>query len=143
MVNKLGVFCVAACLPVSLLADFSYQTSTKMTGGAMMGMMKVAGVFSKQAGEPIQSTVSVKGNKMVHATKERLDVIDLDSETITNIDLQKKTYSVMTFAEMAQAMENAVKQMNEKKTAKNEKGESTDVTTDFKVSVKSTGASKQ
>ena len=49
-------------------------------------MMKVAGVFSKQAREPIQSTVSVKGDRMVHRTQNRASVIDLSNETITTID---------------------------------------------------------
>src|SRR4051812_27739671 len=133
MVNKLGVFCVAACLPASLLADFSYEQTTKMTGGAMMGMMRIAGAFSKQLREPIQGTVSIKGNKMVHSSKERAEVIDLDSETFTAIDFSKKTYSVMTFAEMAQLMEKTMQQMKDKKNGEAE----------FKVSLKSTGASKQ
>ena len=111
MGKKLGVVCIAACLPAGLLADFSYEQSTKMTGGAMMGAMRIAGAFSKQAREPIQSTVAVKGNRMLHSFKDHAQVIDLDSETITDIDFQKKTYSVMTFAEMTQAMERAMQQM--------------------------------
>ena len=86
MFKQLGVVCVAACLPAALLADFSYEQSTKITGGAMMSMMRFAGAFSKQAREPIQGTVSVKGNKMVHTSKDRADIIDLDSETMTAID---------------------------------------------------------
>src|SRR2546421_8838055 len=80
MLKHLGVVCVAACLPAALLADFSYEQSTKITGGAMMSMMRFAGAFSKQAREPIQGTVSVKGNKMVHTSKDRADIIDLNSE---------------------------------------------------------------
>src|SRR4051794_4173475 len=88
---------VALLASSSLLADFSYQESSKITGGMMAGMMKVAGVFSKAAREPIESTVAVKGNRMVHRSKLHASIIDLDSRTITDIDLQKKTYSVMTF----------------------------------------------
>ena len=132
MVKPLGVLCVAASLPAALLADFSYDQTTKMTGGAMMGMMRLAGAFSKQVREPIQGSVSVKGNKMVHTTRDHAELIDLDSETITSIDYSKKTYSVMTFAEMAQMMEQATQKMKEKK-----------ADADFKVSLKSTGNSKQ
>ena len=102
MGKKLAVLCLASCLPACLLADFSYEQSTKMTGGAMMGAMRVASVFSKQLREPVQANVAIKGNRMVHSNKDRSTVIDLDSETITSIDFQKKTYSVMTFAEMAE-----------------------------------------
>src|SRR5205814_6028120 len=89
--------------------------------------------FSKQAREPIQGTVSVKGNKMVHTSKDRADIIDLDSETMTGIDFSKKTYTVMTFAEMTQLMERSMQQMKEK-----QNGDAS-----FKISLKSTGASKQ
>jgi hypothetical protein len=73
---------------------------------------------------------------MVHLSKYNASVIDLDSETITNIDFQKKTYSVMTFAEMAQAMEQAMQQMKDG----NKKN---DVNADFKVDLKSTGQTRQ
>ena len=107
MLNKSVLLCFAACLPSLLMADFSYEQSTKMTGGAMMGVMRIAGAFSKQVREPIVATVAVKGNRMVHGSKDRATVIDLDSETITTIDYQKKTYSVMTFAEIDRAMADA------------------------------------
>src|SRR3954447_12185204 len=89
----------------ALLADFTYQETSTITGGLMMSMMKVAGVFSKQAREPIQSTVSVKGDKMVHRSANSATIIDLASGTITNIEFQKKQYSVMTFDEMKQMLE--------------------------------------
>ena len=48
-----------------LLADFSYEQTSKITGGAIAGMMKVVGAFSRQAREPIRSTVAVKGDRML------------------------------------------------------------------------------
>jgi hypothetical protein len=116
-----------------LLADFTYQETSTITGGAMASMMRLAGVFSKQAREPIQSTVSVKGDKMLHRSATHVSVIDLGSQTITSIDLQKKQYSVMTFDEMKQMLE----QMSEKM-KQNDKGEMT-----FKVSANATGKTKQ
>lgn len=120
----------------SMLADFSYRESSKITGGAMAGMMKVAGVFSKSAREPMESTVAVKGNRMARRSNTHLNLIDLDSHTITDVDLQKKTYSVMTFDEMRQVMENLAKKMKEKK-----KDNEAEVT--FKVSADVTGKQKQ
>ena len=96
---------LAALAAAPLLADFTYQETSTITGGAVMSMMKVVGVFSKQAREPIVSTVSVKGNRMLHKSNTHATVIDLDSQTITSIDFQKKQYSVMTFEEMKQALE--------------------------------------
>src|SRR5579862_3709255 len=94
------------CVPVAaiaagvLLGDFSYEQTSKITGGVVASMMKVAGAFSKQAREPIHNTVSVKGDRMWHGNDQRGQVIDLAKETITTVDFQKKTWSVMTFAEM-------------------------------------------
>jgi hypothetical protein len=139
MVKKLLSCCTLACLPACLLADFSYEQTTKMTGGMMMGMMKFAGAFSKQVREPIQSTVSVKGNRMVNWRKDHAQIIDLDSETFTEVNFPKKQYSVMTFAEMTQAMEQAMQRGRDKK-AESKPG---DTATDLKVDLKETGQTKQ
>jgi len=87
-----------------LLADFSYQETSKVTGGMMAGALKVAGVFSKEAREPIRTTHLVKGNRMASIRQNDADIIDLDRETITQVDFRRKTYSVITFAEMAQVL---------------------------------------
>ena len=113
---------------------FSYHESSKITGGAMAGLMKVAGVFSKTAREPIESTVAIKGNKMAHRSATHMSVIDLDSKTITNVDFQKKQYSVMTFDEMTQALENMSKKMNKK---------DSDADVKFTVTANPTGKTKQ
>jgi len=104
---------IAAVLVVpcsTLFADFSYEETSTITGGMVAGMMKVVGVFSKQAREPIHSTIAVKGNQMVHRSALSGSIIDLDAQTITTIEFQKKTYSVMTFEEMKQMLA----QMSEK-----------------------------
>jgi hypothetical protein len=142
MVKKIGSFCTLVCLPACLLADFSYEQTTKMTGGAMMGMMKIAGAFSKQLREPVQTTVSVKGNRMVHWSKDHAQIIDLDSENITDVNFPKKQYSVITFAEMTQAMEQAM-QRGQGKKSESKEGKPSDTTTEFKVDIKETGQRKQ
>jgi hypothetical protein len=123
------VLLTAATLP----ADFTYQETSTITGGAVASMMKLAGVFSKSAREPIQSTVSVKGDRMMHRSKDHASVIDLNSQTITSIDYQKKTYSTMTFEEMKQQLEQMQQKMK-----KNDKAE-----VSFKVQAKNTGNTKQ
>src|SRR5437879_5922648 len=53
----------------------------------------------------------LKGDRMMTMNKDRASIIDLSKETITEVDFAKKTYSVMTFAEMKQAMEDAMSRM--------------------------------
>jgi hypothetical protein len=124
---------VAAAATGMLLADFSYEQTSKITGGAIAGMMKVAGAFSRQAREPMRSTVAVKGDRMLHGSEMRTQIIDLKKETITTVDFQKKTWSVMTFAEMAQFLDEMSKKMKE-----NQKGE-----VHFQVSANATGQTRQ
>jgi hypothetical protein len=118
-----------------LLADFTYQETSTITGGMMMSMMKVVGAFSKQAREPIQATVAVKGDRMVHRTSTHASLIDLASGTITTIDFQKKQYSVMTFEEMKQMMEQMSQKME-----KSRKPNQPEMK--FKVSANATGKTK-
>ena len=125
-----GILALAAS---RLPADFSYQETTTITGGALAGLMKIAGVFSKQAREPVHTTVSIKGDRMVTRAATHATVIDLANQTVTSIDLQKKTYTVMTFEEFRQLMD----QMSQKEKS----GNQSNVT--FKVSTKSTGNRKQ
>lgn len=131
----LRLVCIAALAGGPLLADFSYQETSTITGGAMQAMLKIAGVFSKQAREPISSTVAVKGDRMMHKSATHASIIDLGAQTITSVDFQKKQYSVMTFDEMKQMLEQMSQKMKEKQKDKPEM--------QFKVSGGATGKTKQ
>jgi hypothetical protein len=101
-----------------LYADFTYEETSRITGGALVGMMKFAGAFSKDARritEPTRSTIAIMGNRMVRRSDLSASITDLDAETITTINFEKKTYYTMTFAQMKQAMENASAQMEQAK----------------------------
>lgn len=132
VVTMAGIMAVAA---LQLPADFTYRETTTITGGAMLSMMKVVGVFSKQAREPVQSTVSVKGDRMLHRSQQQATVIDLAAQTVTTIDMQRKTYTVMTFEEYRQMME----QMSQKMHQSQDQGGQME----FKVSAKDTGNTKE
>ena len=128
------ILSTAALLAVaagSVRADFSYEQTSKITGGMMAGMMKFAGAFSKQAREPMQTTVSVKGDKLSTSSARHINIIDLSAETMTDIDLDKKTYSVITFADFAKAMQKMSEKMGQ-----------SDASMNFKADVKQTGATK-
>jgi hypothetical protein len=112
-----------------LWADFSYEQTSKMTGGAMVKMMAT---FSKQMREPMVSTVLLKGDRMAHINNRTATITDLGSQTITTIDFQKQTYSVVTFAQMAEMMNSLGQKRG---------GEGANVK--FKVTVKQTGQTRQ
>jgi hypothetical protein len=132
-------FAVLVCSSAVLMrADFSYTETTQMTGGSLAAMMQSLGPLGGRAREPIVSTHIVKGNRMTSITRDTVSVIDLDRETITNIDTARKQYSVMTFAEMKQRMEEGMQRMQGRQKGKN--GE--DVQANFKVSAKATGKTK-
>jgi hypothetical protein len=100
-----GAICAVSAVPV--LADFTYEQTSQITGGAMIQMMHMVSVFSKSSRkmtEPILTTFSIKGNRMVRRTADEATVIDLDQKTITNIHFEKKAYSVITFEQMKQQM---------------------------------------
>ncbi len=116
-----------------MMADFSYQQNSKITGGALAGAMRVAGVFSSKAREPMTATILIKGHRMAHTTSDTAQIVDLDKETITTVNYSKKTYSVMTFEQMRQMMLDAADRMGQK---------TDDADINFKASVRETGQSR-
>jgi hypothetical protein len=101
MWKRILIFFSAAVLASACLyADFSYEQTTTITGG----MLKSVSFLSKQMREPIRSTVALKGDRLAMISPQSGHVIDLGAETITEINFQKRTYSVITFAQMAEAM---------------------------------------
>ena len=146
-----GGFLVSFCLalPALAFADFQYSETTKITGGSIVSLAKFAGAFSQQAGQmtaPVNSSVLVKGNRMARINQDKTEIIDLDQGTITQIDSTKKQYSVVTFQEMKQAMEDALKkaqQQPQQPTPAPPGNNPPPPEMKFKVTVTNTGASKQ
>jgi hypothetical protein len=144
-----ALLCVLVAASASLRADFTYTETTQVTGGSMLGLMKMAGTFSKQArqvGEPVVSTVAIKGNRMAHINPTNIEIIDLDAETITSVDMLKKQYTVITFAQMKQQIEAAAAKMKEQQqkaepAAPQQQPSTTDVT--FHIHVRNTGQTKE
>lgn len=152
IVAKRTALLLAVFLPATLHAgDFTYQQTTQVTGGSLLKMMKTVGVFSSQArhlGDPMVSTIYLKDNRLANVSPDQVQIIDLDKETITQIDLQKKTYSVMTFDQMKQAIENARQQMQQAPAQPQPAQPAPDpnaqnVQMSFDVKVRKTGAQKE
>lgn len=152
-VAKRNALLLALLLPVNLHAgDFTYQQTTQLTGGSLLKMMKTVGVFSSQArhvSDPIVSTIYLKDNRLANVSPDQIQIIDLDKETITQIDVQKKTYSVMTFDQMKQAIENARQQMQQQAPPQAQAAQpapdpnAQNIQMSFDVKVRKTGSQKE
>ena len=119
----LAVVLLILSLVLPARADFEYTETSQVTGGALVGMMKVAGIFARgdakkqeqQAMQPTSTTHYVKGSKLRTDNADGTSlVIDLDGKRVISIDSTNKTYGIATFDQihdaMVQAMQNAQQQ---------------------------------
>jgi hypothetical protein len=112
---------ISSTLLVSSLAvaDASYQETTQITGGTLVDSLKsspllrLGGASAKKMFDPINKLVLVHGNQMAIVSATGTEIIDIDQETTTRIDNEKKTYSVTTFTEMRQAFKDAPKKLEQ------------------------------
>jgi hypothetical protein len=112
---------VTACALVLLttpliLADGSYQSTSQMTGGALVDQLQsspLTASLTKGMLSPTNTLTMVHGNLKAVVTKASTEIIDLDKETVTRLDTVKKTYTVITFAQVRQAMANMPQQMQQ------------------------------
>lgn len=120
---------LAACLTVAstqaLRADVRSDQKTRFQLAGALG--KVVNFFGgKAAREGVTSTVALKGNRMMTTTGDSGgQIIDLTEEKIYNLDLKKKSYTVVTFAELRRQMDEARKRAQEE-AAKNPEAAKTD-----------------
>lgn len=127
-------------------ADFKYTQQSKVTGGALVGMTKTLGVFSKsarQATAPQLSSTMIQGNRLRTESTESIQIIDLDGRRFIHIDPTKKTYYIQTFDQFKQQMEQArekAKQEQAKQAAKH--GDASSVTMVPKFDVQTTGQTR-
>jgi len=94
--------------------DASYQSTTQITGGTLVDSLKQVSFISHSIKDMLAPTTTltvVQGNQKAEVSKLSTEIIDLDKETITRIDNEKKTYTVVTFAQMRKAMQDAPAQM--------------------------------
>jgi hypothetical protein len=150
-VKKLTVTVLVMAAPSLLFADYTYQQTTQITGGSIMSMMKMAGAFSSQArkaGQPIVSTIYLKGNQLANVSQDSIEIIDLDKETITQIDTTKHTYTIVTFQQMKDQMAKAAQQLAKQPTPQPAAAPAPDpnannVQMTFNVNVRNTGVQKE
>ncbi len=95
---------VAWAAPLS--ADVKTQEKSLMKFGGALGKM-VSMFGGKGMREGIVSTIAVKGDRKARVTDKTEQIIDLKEEKIYDINLDDKSYTVTTFAEMRKKMEDA------------------------------------
>jgi hypothetical protein len=144
--------------PVACYADSSYEHTSQITGGQFINGLKNIPFISKQMKsltDPTSEITMVHGNQKAIVSKDYTEIWDLDKEVIIHIDNTKKTYSVVTFADMRKMIEEMpakMAQMQEQmkeaqaKAAQQQKGQTPQVPPNlqfaFSTDVKDTGLSK-
>lgn len=144
LTRNILALCLLTALSPALHADFTYTDTTQITGGSIVGVMKMAGAFSRQARQvtdPITSTVMVKGDRMVRVNSLQTEIVDLDKETITTIDHAKHQYSVISFQQMKQQVDAAVQKAKERQKADASQPAS-DTKVSFQAQVRQTNTAK-
>jgi hypothetical protein len=133
-------------------ADASYQSTTQVTGGSLVDTLQKVSFMShsiKDMLAPTSTTTMLHGNQKAVVSKDSIEITDLDKECIIRIDKVKKTYTVITFAEMRQAFLNMPKQMDKmqaqfKQAQANQPRpqQPSNIKTSFDVKVNNTGITK-
>lgn len=95
-----------------LKADVRSDEKTRVQlGGALGKMMNFFG--GRSAREGVTQTVALKGNRLMTTNENTGEIVDLSEEKVYSLDMKKKQYTVVTFAEMRRRMEEARKKAEE------------------------------
>lgn len=127
----------------SVRADVRADEKTKIEMAGLLGtMMNTFG--GKAARDGVTQSIAVKGDRKASVNDERGQIIDLAEEKVYDIDFNKKTYKVTTFAELRRRMEEAQKKAEErasKQAGKSDKADNVppDQQMEVDVDIKNTG----
>ncbi len=136
---------VALATAATLRADVKTQERTQVKFEGALG--RIVNMFGgRGAREGIVSTVAVKGDRMMSVSDASGtgEIVDLAEQKIYTLDMKKKTYTVVTFAEMRRKMEEAMARAKKDAEAQKEKT-SDEPQKEYEVdfSVKDTGRTRQ
>jgi hypothetical protein len=115
-VKWFGLVVVAVLAAPHVLADVKTREKTTMKFEGFLG-----GMINRMAGgsDGMTNTVAVKGNRMSSLNDTSGQIVDLTEEKIYVIDVKKKEYRVMTFADMRKQMEEAKKALQQQSQSMN------------------------
>jgi hypothetical protein len=97
---------VAFAVALAPAAEAGVKTEEKTLvrfGGPLGGILNKFG--GKAAKEGVVQTVAVVGDRKLTLAGDRGEIVDLAEERIYELDVKKKTYTVTTFAELKQRIE--------------------------------------
>jgi hypothetical protein len=149
VVRRFAVVALVAAVAgqAALRADVKTQEKTRVQfAGALGKMMNFFG--GKAAREGIVSTVAVRGDRMLSTTDTNTgELIDLQDEKIYQLDMKKKEYKVVTFAELRKQMEDAMRKAKDdtretKDAEPGDKGDEPKKEYEVDFAIKDTGQSK-
>ncbi len=107
-----GALALAAAAGITLRADVRTEQKTHVAfAGALGRMVNMFG--GKAAKEGVVQTVALKGDRKMTTTDQHAQLIDLAEEKVYDINLGDKSYTVLTFAQMRQKMQEAQDKMKE------------------------------
>jgi hypothetical protein len=96
---KIKSISAAVLLTASVcLADANVQQKNQVHFGGLLG--GVVNLFARDAGQPINSSSIVKGDRKLIRTGNVGEIIDLAEEKVYHLDFDRKTYTVKTFADL-------------------------------------------
>jgi hypothetical protein len=108
-VKWVGLAVVAVLMAPQVLADVKTREKSTMKFEGFMG-----GILNRMlGGGGDTSTVAVKGNRMAILNDTTGQIIDLSQEKIYLLEIKKKEYRVVTFADMRKQMEEARKSLQQ------------------------------
>jgi hypothetical protein len=129
----------------SVRADVRADEKSKVEfAGALGRMVNLFG--GRAARDGVTTSRMVKGDRMASVTDNTEQIVDLAEEKIYQLDLKKKTYTAITFEELRQRMQDAMKHAEQQASQSPEAGATKPAEQpqmDVDVDVKATGATKQ
>ncbi len=118
------VFSLAIGSAAVITADVKTQEKSQVKFEGALG--KVIGFFGgKAAREGVTDTVAVKGDRKISMSDYGGQIIDLSEQKVYTLDPKNKTYTVKTFAQIRQEMEEAQRKAEEQQAREQAREEKT------------------
>ena len=105
---------VASVLVPSMLSAQGVVVQSTTDTHLMGGLGTIANIAARMGGGSMRDnhlTTTISGHKLKTESGNTATIIDADAGTFTTIDNKQKTYTTMTFADMAAAMQQARQNM--------------------------------